>query len=199
MCLFVVQPPPFPVRLSSLSHSFWDIFYYYYSSSSKLPQEKSCAPWFTMTICFISVLSVEGIISVASFQGWGAASVFEGERERERECWARVCARSLSPPVIGERREGAEPRRRDCNAIAGRLKRAITHTHTCTLHTRRQLKTHAGVGAEPHEAERSGAAGGAMTDLFTFYLYFLLFSSFCASVQKLPLTLGLGFTGKLRA
>lgn len=33
-------------------------------------------------------------------------------------------------PITGDRREGAEPRRRDCNAIAAQLKSAITHTHS---------------------------------------------------------------------
>lgn len=58
-----------------------------------------------------------------------------GERRKggERERGARTC--SLSPPIISERREGAEPRRRDCNAIAAQLKSAFTHTYTHSLTT----------------------------------------------------------------
>lgn len=81
--------------------------------------------------------------------------------------------RSRSLPIISDRREGVEPRRRDCNAIAARLKSAITHTHTLHTPPRRAHGTHAGVGAEHrlcgaatrerHTRERVAVAAGGGT------------------------------------
>lgn len=84
---------------------------------------------------------------------------------------------SLSLPIISERRGGkggeAEPRRRDCNAIAARLKSAITltrseHTPPGRAHrsTRRRRSRSAGLyngaatGGRDRQEESSGAAGG---------------------------------------
>ena len=49
---------------------------------------------------------------------------------------------SLSPPIISQRLEGAEPRRRHCNAIAARLKKRRSLTHT--------LHTHLTVSGDEH-------------------------------------------------
>lgn len=83
------------------------------------------------------------------------------EEAKGRDSGARARVRSLSSfpslPIISDRREGAEPRRRDCNAIAARLKSAIAHTHAPHTPPRRAHKEHTPV------SERSAGCNGAAT------------------------------------
>lgn len=94
------------------------------------------------------------------------------------------------PPITGDRREGAEPRRSDCNAIAAQLKSAITHTHSAhTSQAGPTLLSGQSAGfTEPlpergaKTAERRGAAGGGTAcSLFLriesalLFIYFITF------------------------
>lgn len=105
-------------------------------------------------------------------------------------------------PITGDRREGAEPRRRDCNAIAAQLKSAITHTQ-CTHLTG---WTHAAVGAERRlhgavtrersEDSREERCCRRRHGMFVVSedperAAFHLFHYFCASLGS---SFGLGFT-----
>lgn len=95
-----------------LSHSFWDLFINIFTALCFFEDSpgRSCAYWFIITICLILALWRRSYICLLS------------AREREREKEIEHCL-SLSPFLSLNQRTtgGAEPRRRDCNAISERL------------------------------------------------------------------------------
>lgn len=108
--------------------------------------------------------------------------------------WGRACPpHTHTHPITGDRREGAEPRRRDCNAIAAQLKSAITHTHSAhTSQAGPTLLSGQSAGfTEPlpergaKTAERRGAAGGGTAcSLFLRIQSALLFIYFITFVPR---------------